>query len=106
MTALVYKILTAAQWAAATCDGVFRGAPVDLADGYVHLSAADQVRETAARHFASAPDLVLAACDPASLGPALRWEASRGGALVWVFCERLPLPPGEGSGWFLHGRFG
>lgn len=78
---LIFKILTADQWQQFEHDGVFEGAPIDRADGYVHFSTADQVRETAAKHFAGRADLMLVACDPESLDDALRWEPSRGGAL-------------------------
>ena len=54
---------------------------MDLADGFIHFSAADQAAETARRHFAGVENLLLVAVDADSLGPALRWEASRGGAL-------------------------
>ncbi|HYL33811.1 MAG TPA: DUF952 domain-containing protein [Stellaceae bacterium] len=77
----VYKILAAAEWHAAMAAGVFVGSAVDKRDGYIHLSTAAQVRETAARHFAGQSDLVLVAFDDGALGPALRWEPSRGGAL-------------------------
>lgn len=78
---LVYKIFRRPEWDALVRDGQSDGAPVDLADGYIHLSTAQQVMETAARHFSSESDLVLVALDPAKLGDALRWEPSRGGAL-------------------------
>jgi uncharacterized protein (DUF952 family) len=78
---LVYKICPRALWQEAERDGVFRGAPVDRADGYIHFSTAAQVRETAAKHFAGQDDLLLVAVDAAALGPALKWEPSRGGAL-------------------------
>ncbi|HEV2160641.1 MAG TPA: DUF952 domain-containing protein [Stellaceae bacterium] len=81
MSSLVYKIVAAAEWRAAEHDGVFRGAPVDIGDGYIHLSTASQVRETAGRHFSGQADLLLVAYDGAGLGPALKWEPSRGGAL-------------------------
>ena len=77
----VLKILRAAEWDAFRSAGRTDGAPVDLSDGFIHLSTPDQVRETAARHFAGETGLVLVACDPARLGAALRWEPSRGGAL-------------------------
>lgn len=75
----IYKIVTRDQWDHALRDGIFQGAPVDLADGYIHFSAAHQVRETAAKHFAGQANLLLVAVDPAPLGDALRWEVSRGG---------------------------
>ncbi|MEL6233086.1 MAG: DUF952 domain-containing protein [Pseudomonadota bacterium] len=77
----IYKIFRAAEWAAFAAAGVTDGAPVDLADGFIHFSTADQAQETAAKHFAGADGLVLAAIAPGALGAALRWEPSRGGAL-------------------------
>lgn len=79
--ALIYKILAEPLWREAERAGVFSGAPVDVADGYIHFSTASQVRETAARHFAGEDRLVLVAVDPETLGPALRFEPSRGGEL-------------------------
>ena len=79
--ALVYKIATMAQWRAAESERRFLGAPIDLADGYIHFSSAETVRETAARHFAGQGDLLLVAVEAEKLGPALKWEVSRGGAL-------------------------
>jgi uncharacterized protein (DUF952 family) len=77
---LVFKIVTAAEWQAAEQAGVFTGSAVDARDGFIHLSTAGQVRETAARHFAAQPNLLLVAFEAAALGPALKWETSRGGA--------------------------
>lgn len=76
-----YKILTAEQWDAFQRDGRFAGAPVDLADGYIHLSTAAQVDGTLTRHFAGQAGLVLAEIDLAPLADLVRWEESRGGQL-------------------------
>jgi len=81
MSAIIYKIAPEALWREAERKGRFDGAPVDLADGFIHFSTAGQVRETAARHFAGQHGLLLIAVDGARLGPALRYEPSRGGAL-------------------------
>ena len=78
---LIYKIFRRPEWNDLVARGESRGAPVDLADGYIHFSTAQQVMETAAKHFAGEGDLVLVACDADALGEALKWEASRGGAL-------------------------
>ncbi len=78
---LIYKIFRADEWAALQAQGETLGAPVDIADGYVHFSTAAQARETAARHFAGEGELTLLALDADALGEALRWEPSRGGAL-------------------------
>lgn len=78
---VIYKICPADLWRAAERDGVFRGAPVDVADGFIHFSTAAQVVETAAKHFAGQADLVLVRVRAESLGAALKWEPSRGGAL-------------------------
>lgn len=78
---LIYKISPEALWREAEAAGLFQGAPVDLADGFIHFSTGAQVRETAARHFAGQDGLLLIAVDDAALGDALRYEPSRGGAL-------------------------
>jgi uncharacterized protein (DUF952 family) len=78
---LIFKIAGAAEWRAAQAAGVFAGAAVDRADGYIHFSTATQAAETAAKWFAGRDDLVLAAIDADALGADLRWEPSRGGAL-------------------------
>lgn len=78
---LIYKIAPRSLWAEAEAAGAFTGAPVDLADGYIHFSTAEQTRETAAKHFAGQSDLVLAIIDADALGDALKWEPSRGGDL-------------------------
>lgn len=78
---MIYKILRRPEWDAFRAAGQTAGAPVDLADGYIHFSTSAQVVETAARHFATETNLVLVAVDPDRLGPALRWEPSRGGQL-------------------------
>lgn len=79
--ALIYKISPRALWRRAEDIGRFEGAPIDRSDGYIHFSTAAQVAETAARHFAGAEDLVLVAVEADDLGPALRYEPSRGGDL-------------------------
>lgn len=81
MTSLIYKITSETLWAEAVAADRFEGASVDLQDGYIHFSTATQARETASRHFAGVDELLLIAVDPESLGPHLRWEPSRGGAL-------------------------
>jgi len=77
----VYKILRPHEWRAFQDTGVFAGSPVDLDDGFIHLSAATQVAATRRKHFAGESDLVLLRIAGAALGPDLRWEPSRGGAL-------------------------
>jgi len=86
----VYKVLPRLDWESATANGQFDGAPVDLADGYIHLSATDQLAETLRRHFAGQTDLVVVAFEAEALGPALRWEPSRGGALFPHLYAPLP----------------
>jgi len=77
----VFKLLRAAEWAAFEVSGVFAGSADDVRDGYIHLSAVDQVEGSFARYFAGEAGVVQLTLDAAALGEALRWEASRGGAL-------------------------
>jgi uncharacterized protein (DUF952 family) len=87
----IYKICEAALWRKAEREGVFGGAPIDVHDGYIHFSTAEQAVETAAKHFAGADDLMLIAVDADVLGPALKWEVSRGDALFPHLYGALPL---------------
>lgn len=86
-----YKILTGGQFAQMKADGVFKGAPADLADGYIHMSTREQAAGTAARHFAGQDALVLLMIDLAPFGDAVRWEESRGGALFPHLYGDLPM---------------
>jgi uncharacterized protein (DUF952 family) len=88
---VVYKIVPAGLWREARASGVFRGAAVDLADGFIHFSSAAQVEETARRHFTGQHDLLLVAVDAARLAPALKWESSRGGDLFPHLYGALPF---------------
>ena len=78
---LIYKIVPEDLWRNAERDGVFAGAPVDLADGFIHFSTAAQTQETADKHFAGQANLLLVAIESTDLGAGLRWEPSRGGQL-------------------------
>jgi uncharacterized protein (DUF952 family) len=80
-TMVILKIFRRPEWDTFRVAGETAGAPVDLADGFIHFSTAAQVAETAARHFAEESDLVLVAFDSTRMGAALKWEPSRGGAL-------------------------
>ena len=91
MPKLIYKICPASLWREAEREGSFAGAPVDLDDGFIHFSTASQVRETAAKHFAGQRDLLLVAIDEEELGPALKYEPSRGGQLFPHLYAPLPL---------------
>ena len=75
----------------ARAEGRYEGAREDRADGFMHFSTADQVVESAARHRAAEPDLILVAVDPDRLGAALRWEPARNGALFPHLYGPLPL---------------
>lgn len=87
----VYKIVTRSEWSDWQSSGMFVGAPVDRADGFIHLSTRAQVAETAARHFAGRDGLVLVALEAAALGPALRFEPARGGDLFPHLYGPLPV---------------
>jgi uncharacterized protein (DUF952 family) len=88
---LIFKLCPQALWREAESKRLFEGAPVDLKDGYIHFSTREQLRETAARHFAGQDDLVLVAVAEDALGAALRYEPSRGGDLFPHLYGPLPL---------------
>ncbi len=88
---LIYKIFRAPEWQELADHGKTAGAPVDIADGYIHFSTNEQARETATKHFAGQDNLILAALDSDTLGDELRWEPSRGGALFPHLYRALTL---------------
>ena len=87
----IYKLLDASAWDAALAAGVFTGSGVDLKDGYIHFSDEAQAAETARLHFKGQAGLVLLTVDADRLGPALKWEPSRGGALFPHLYAALPV---------------
>ncbi|WP_421760955.1 DUF952 domain-containing protein [Devosia sp.] len=87
----IYKVTTGAVFEASRAAGRFLGMPVDHADGYLHFSTADQLRETLRLYFAGEADLVLFAVASADVSGALRWEPSRGGQLFPHLFGDLPM---------------
>ena len=103
---LIFKVCSYSEWQNAEKTGVYTGAPVDAADGFIHFSTAAQLAETVKKHFAGQENLIVVAIPTAALGEALKWEPSRGGALfphlytdlstahaLWT--KPLPLVDGE-----------
>lgn len=88
---VIYKILSTSEWDQARPTGRFTGTAMDHQSGFIHLSGADQVVETARRVFAGVTGLTLLTVDPDRLGEALRWESSRGGALFPHLYGVLPV---------------
>ena len=87
----IYKILKRSEWLAAQAAGQFTGSGVDIRDGYIHFSTAEQAQETAQKHFLNQADLVVLAMESEDLGPKLVWEPSRGGALFPHLYAPLPV---------------
>ena len=86
-----YKILTADQWIQFQTDGQFHGAPIDIADGYIHMSTADQLSETLAKHFAGQDNLTIAEIDLTHFDANLKWEVARNGTLFPHLYGPLPM---------------
>lgn len=87
----VYRLLAANVWERAQKEGRFLGTEHDVRDGFIHFSTAEQVAETAARHYAGQSSLLLLWVKTAELGDALRFEPSRGGALFPHLYGELPV---------------
>jgi uncharacterized protein (DUF952 family) len=88
---MIFKIFRTDEWSALRKTGETAGAPIDVADGYVHFSTAAQVAETAAKHFAGVDGLMLLAVDTDRLGDDLKWEKSRGDQLFPHLYRALSL---------------
>lgn len=91
MEKIIYKIVPQELWQAARTEGVFKGASIDLVDGFIHLSTAAQAVETARLFFAGQSGLLLVAVETAAFGDALKWEPSRDGALFPHLYAHLPF---------------
>ncbi len=88
---LIFKIAPKALWQEAVEAGFFAGAPIDLADGFIHFSSAGTVKETAALHFAGQTDLLLIAVESDDFPEdQMKWETSRGGTLFPHLHGRFP----------------
>ena len=85
----IYKICAKKEWDTALEIGAYQGSTVDIKDGFIHFSTADQSAETAAKHFSGIHGLVLIRIDSKRLGSALKWEISRDGALFPHLYEPL-----------------
>ena len=88
---IIYKIFRADEWDTLVDKGMTFGTPVDLADGYIHFSTAEQVAATAEKYFAGEENLVLAAVDAEDFGDAMQWEEARGGDLFPHLYRKLRL---------------
>ncbi len=78
---MIYHMCKSEEWDAAKESGSYNGSSQDIADGFIHFSTAEQIVMSAAKHRAGQDGLVLLSVDDTALGEALKWEASRGGAL-------------------------
>jgi uncharacterized protein (DUF952 family) len=88
---MIYKIFRAYEWATLQRDGETVGAPIDVADGYIHFSTKETVEETATKYFSGIEGLVLLAVEAEALGDALRWEPARAGVLFPHLYRKLRL---------------
>ena len=88
---LIYKIFRSNEWADLRANGETQGAPIDIADGYVHFSTAEQAQETADKHFTGQEGLFLLGVEADPLGDDLKWEVSRGDALFPHLFRTLKL---------------
>lgn len=88
---LIYKILRDTEWKTLQTAGQTDGAPIDVADGYIHFSTAETVAETAAKYFANIDRLMLLAYEADDFSDMLKWEPSRGGALFPHLYAPLPM---------------
>jgi uncharacterized protein (DUF952 family) len=87
---LIFKIFRAGEWRTLYEQGETTGAPIDVTDGYIHFSTAEQIEETAAKHFTGEDGLMVLALDPRRLDT-IKWEPSRGGALFPHLYRNLRL---------------
>lgn len=93
MERFIYTLVRAADWRAAEAVGAYAGSADDARDGFLHFSAAAQVRGSAAKHRAGVADLLLVEADAAALGDALRWEPASGSSRPGLFPHLYGMLP-------------
>jgi uncharacterized protein (DUF952 family) len=86
----IFRITTRESWKAVCQEGIIPDTHDDRRDGFIHLSALDQLAGTLAKHFKDQVDLMLIEFDAEALGSDLRWEPSRGGELYPHLYAPLP----------------
>lgn len=87
----IFKILTSAQWADFQAAKRFKGSPVDLADGYIHMSCQPELKETMDKWYADQAEVFLLEVDSHRVQDDLKYEVSRGGAAFPHLFADLPL---------------
>lgn len=103
---VAYKVLSGTEFSRLRDAGTFAGSDADRADGFIHMSTADQLTETIARHYRDRDDLVVAAVNLARLGDAVRWELSRGGQEFPHLYGALPIDAVTAAGPLTRGGDG
>ena len=85
----VYRIIHKSLWD--TIEDEIPLAPIDIQDGYIHLSTIDSVLETANLYFPKDKALVVLVFESKCFGDTLKWEyvASRGMGFPHVYDECL-----------------
>jgi uncharacterized protein (DUF952 family) len=90
VTGFLYHMARKSEWEAAEAQGAYPGSPDDRRDGFIHFSTAAQVAESAKRHRAGQPDLLLIVVAESGTGP-WRWEPARSGDLFPHLYAALPM---------------
>lgn len=78
LTALVYKVLTVAEWGTFAKSGQFGGSKHDQRDGFIHMCSGPQLFGTLEKHYAKIDQIVLVGFESRAFGKDLKWEISRG----------------------------
>lgn len=75
---IIFKICDQTLWSDAEKLGRFDGAEIDITDGFIHFSTAEQLASTLSKHFAGRKGLALIAVDGKVLGEKIVYEEARG----------------------------
>lgn len=87
----IYKILETKAWSEFLAAGIYHGSPVDLKDGYIHFSTAEQLQGTLDKHYKDGNDVIIASVTADAVKDALKYEVSRGGAEFPHLYAPLPM---------------
>ena len=84
-------MLPRSVWEQIRVHPTWNGSADDIRDGFIHFSNREQRVGTLQKHFAGQADLVVLELNSESLGPKLKWEPSRNGALFPHLYAPMPI---------------
>lgn len=89
---MIYKLMTQDEYDTAKDDPGYKGSPLDVSSGFIHLSTQDQIYKTYETFFKDQDKILLLSFESDQFGDKLKWEKSpRSGKIYPHLYALLPL---------------